>query len=383
MEFEDRIRNELGSARDGFVPSATLEGRITRRVHRRVRNRRLAMGGGLAVLIAAVALPFALRDGDHRSSVVLVPPPDTTAPTTDTIPSPTTVPPPVTTEPATTTTSPNATTALEPIASPPSRFIAAVGAGNEKAVLMATADGSLIKRYDADTGGQVLRSISYDRKTLYVATPGAYDCGFHYATLDVATGEQTGTDVYSNLPSIGRFALGPKEMAWTDGCGKEGPVHIGDRTLDLGSGPVGFAWRRDGQQLAVVLPTMPGTIVLVDVASMTATATLTAPDPTCGLSVAAYYDYGQQLVVGEHCPDGTVALLSLQPDGTLGDRRPLSIPGKAYAIVDLDISNVWAVIDVSMTEPPGGDVYVLDLHDGASQPRKVASDAYEAFWVPD
>jgi hypothetical protein len=37
MEFEDRIRNELGSARDGFVPSASLEGQITRRVHRRVR----------------------------------------------------------------------------------------------------------------------------------------------------------------------------------------------------------------------------------------------------------------------------------------------------------------------------------------------------------
>ena len=248
---------------------------------------------------------------------------------------------------------------------------------------MATADGSLIKRYDADNGGQVLRSISYDRKTLYVATPGAYDCGFHYATLDVATGEQTGTDVYADIPSIGRFALGPKEMAWTDGCGKEGPVHIGDRSLDLGSGPVGFAWRPDGQQLAVVLPTMPGTIVLVDVATMTATATLTAPDPTCGLSVAAYA--GSTLMAGEQCPDGTVALLLLpQPNGTWGINRPLSIPGKAYAIVDLDISNErWALIDVSMTEPPGGDVYVLDLHDGASQPRKVASDAYEAFWVPD
>jgi hypothetical protein len=225
--------------------------------------------------------------------------------------------------------------------------------------------------------------MSYDRKTLYVATPGAYDCGFHYATLDVATGEQTGTDVYADLPSIGRFALGPKEMAWTDGCGKEGPVHVGNRILDLGSGPVGFAWRPDGQQLAVVLPTVPGTIVLVDVASMTATKTLTAPDPTCGLSVAAYYKYGQQFVAGEQCPDGTVALLSLQPDGTLGDRRPLSIPGKVYAIVDLDISNVWALIDVSMTEPAGGDVYVLDMHDGAAQPRQVASDAYEAFWVPD
>ena len=383
MDFEDRIRNELGSARDGFVPSANLEGHITRRVHRRVRNRRLAMGGGLAVLIAAVALPLAFRDRDHRSSVVLVPPTDTTAQTTDTIPSPTTGPPPVTTEPATTTTSPNATTALEATASPPSRFIAAVGAGNEQAVLMATADGSLIKRYDADNGGQVLRSISYDRKTLYVATPGAYDCGFHYATLDVATGAQTGTDVYADIPSIGRFVLGPKEMAWTEGCGKEGPVHIGDRSLDLGSGPVGFAWRPDGQQLAVVLPTMPGTIVLVDVATMTATKTLTAPDPGCGLSVAAYYAYGQQLVVGEQCPDGTVALFSLQADGTLGAKRPLSIPGKAYAIVDLDISNVWVLIDVSRTEPPGGDVYVLDLHDGGSQPRKVASDAYEAFWVPD
>jgi hypothetical protein len=385
MDFEDRIRNELGSARDGFVPSANLEGHITRRVHRRVRNRRLAMGGGLAVLIAAVALPLTLRDRDHRSSVVLVPPTDTTlAPndtTVDTSAAPSsTIGEPDTGVPATTLAPPTSV----PVAAPlPSKFIAAVGAGNEQAVLMATADGSLIRRYDADNGGQVLRSISYDRKTLYVATPGAYDCGFHYARLDVATGAQTGTDVYAAIPSIGRFVLGPKEMAWTDGCGKEGPVHIGDRSLDLGSGPVGFAWRPDGQQLAVVLPTMPGTIVLVDVASMTATATITAPDPGCGLSVAAYYDYGQQLVVGEQCPDGTVALLSLQADGTLGAKRPLSIPGKAYAIVDLDISNVWALIDVSMTEPPGGDVYVLDLNDRAARPRKVASDAYEAFWVPD
>ena len=84
MEFEDRIRNELGSARDGFVPSASLEGRITQRVHRRVRNRRLAMGGGLAVLIAGVALPLALRDRDHRSSVVLVVPADTTLAPNDT-----------------------------------------------------------------------------------------------------------------------------------------------------------------------------------------------------------------------------------------------------------------------------------------------------------
>jgi hypothetical protein len=363
MDFEDRIRNELGSARDGFVPSASLEGQITRRVHRRARNRRLAMGGGLAVLLAAVAVPLALRDRSHRSSVVMVPPPDTTIPST-------------------TTTSPVATTAVNPISIPPPKFIAAVGAGNEQAVLMSTADGSLIKRYDADNGGQVLRSISYNRKTLYVATPGAYDCGFHYATLDVATGQQTGTDVYAAIPSIGRFALGPTAMAWTDGCGKEGPVHIGDRSVDLGSGPVGFACRPDGQELAVALPTMPGTIVLVDVASMTATKTLTAPDPTCGLSVAAYSS--STLFAGEQCPDGTVALLSLLPNGTLGGKRPLSIPGKAYAIVDLDISDTrWALVDVSMTEPAGGDVYVLDLNDTASEPRKVASDAYEAFWVPD
>jgi hypothetical protein len=159
-------------------------------------------------------------------------------------------------------------------------------------------------------------------------------------------------------------------------------VHIGDRTLELAAGPVGFAWRPDGQELAVVLPTVPGTIVLVDVASMTTTATLTAPDATCGLSVAAYS--GSTLIAGEHCPDGTVALLSLLPDGTLGGKRPLAIPGQAYAIVDLDISpECWALIDVSMTEPPGGDVYVLDLNDTASEPRKVASDAYEAFWIPD
>jgi hypothetical protein len=379
MEFEDRIRNELGSARDGFVPSANLEGRITRRVHRRVRNRRLARAGGLAVLIAGVALPLALRDRDHRSSVVLAAPPDTTsAPTEAAV---TSVAPDTTIAELPASTAPPPTTTV-PATAPPPRFIAAVGAGNEQAVLMSTADGSLIKPYDADKGGQVLRSISYDRKTLYVATPGAYDCGFHYAALDVETGEQTGTDVYADLPSIGRFALGPKEMAWTDGCGKEGPVHIGDRSLDLGSGPVGFAWRPDGQELAVVLPTVPGTIVLVDVASMTATATLTAPDATCGLSVAAYSS--GTLIAGEHCPDGTVALLSLLPDGTLGAKQTLAIPGKAYAIVDLDISTeCWALIDVSMTEPPGGDVYVLDLNDSASEPRKVASDAYEAFWVPD
>ncbi|MEP6661851.1 MAG: hypothetical protein ABJD24_18205 [Acidimicrobiales bacterium] len=378
MEFEDRIRNELGSARDGFVPSASLEGQITRRVHRRVRNRRLAMGGGLAVLIAGVALPLALRDRDHRSSVVLVPPPDTTSAPTETA---VTSVAPGTTIAERTTTAPTATTAVEPISSPPTRFIAAVGAGNEQAVLMSTADGSLIKRYDGDKGGQVLRSISFDRKTLYVATPGAYDCGFHYATLDVATGEQTGTDVYADIPSIGRFVLGPKEMAWTDGCGKEGPVHIGDRTLDLGSGPVGFAWRPDGQQLAVVLPTVPGTIVLVDVATMTTTKTLTARDPTCGLSVAAYA--GSTLITGEHCPDGTVALLWLQSDGTwMGSALPIA--GKAYAIVDLDIADGrWALVDVSMTEPPGGDVYMLDLHNLGLPPRKVASDAYEAFWVPD
>jgi len=28
-------------------------------------------------------------------------------------------------------------------------------------------------------------------------------------------------------------------------------------------------------------------------------------------------------------------------------------------------------------------VLFIDLNDGSSQPRKVASDAYEAFWVPD
>ena len=101
MEFEDRIRNELGSARDGFVPSASLEGRITRRVHRRVRNRRLAMGGGLAVLIAAVALPLALRDRDHRSSVVLVPPTDTTLAPNDTTVDTSAVPSSTIGEPAT------------------------------------------------------------------------------------------------------------------------------------------------------------------------------------------------------------------------------------------------------------------------------------------
>jgi hypothetical protein len=127
---------------------------------------------------------------------------------------------------------------------------------------------------------------------------------------------------------------------------------------------------------------MPGTIVLVDVASMTATATLNAPDATCGLSVAAYA--GNALMAGAQCPDGTVALLSLQSDGTWNDPRPVLIAGKAYAIVNLDISDTrWALIDVSLTELPGGDVYVLDLHDGSAQPRKVASDAYEAFWVPD
>ncbi len=193
--FEDRVRDELGHVVDSYVPTPGLPERIEARTRERARDRaRVLMGATAAAVVLVAGLVVVTRGGgDQTTRIASGPPAASSVPSTSVA------------GPATTIPAVQAPVSVTPAAVAPKSFLAAVGGGNEQAVVIDTATGHVARTLSAAPRGQEVWAVSVDGRTLYAPTQQASVCSRTYLAIDIDDGGELRRRVpRAQRPAVGR-----------------------------------------------------------------------------------------------------------------------------------------------------------------------------------
>jgi hypothetical protein len=394
--LEDRVRDELGRLVDAYVPSPGLPERIEARTRQRARDRmRVLVGATAAAVVLVAGLVVATRGpGDATTRIASGRPGATpgasSRPRTSAAPPLTTIPafqPPV---------------SITPAATAPKSFLAAVGGGNERAVIVDTATGHIARTLTAAPSGQLLWAVSVDGRTLYAPTQQGSTCSRTYLAIDTASGASSGP-AFAGLTNLQLVAPGPdgQTLAYTNACQPSDPgantvlLQRPDlSTTKLATGwAIQMSWSADGTMLAVGVDDATG-LVGIQVWTIGPTAVsgphvLAPVHAGCQLALPRLASGG--LFATETCPArqaaattaSTVRLLLLDPaTGALKRSWPLlSAPYAMAADLAIDPTGGWALASLS-TDKINGQVSLLSLAPATAKPRVLLNDAFEVAWVP-
>jgi hypothetical protein len=404
--LEDRVRDELGRLVGSYVPTPGLPERIEARTRERARDRaRILMGATAAAVVLVAGLVVTTRGGsDHTTRIASGPPAGSSRPSTSAA------------GPATTIPAVQPPPSVIPAAEAPKSFLAAVGGGNEQAVVIDTATGHVARTLRAAPRGQEVWAVSVDGRTLYAPTQQASSCSRTYLAIDTASGVSSGV-AFAGLSGLQLVAPGPdgQTLAYTTGCqasaADPSATHLrrpdgSTTTLATGGAAIQLSWSADATMLAVEVNTAgAGVGGLGGLGGASGLGGLQVwsigPSSVSGPRVVAPVHQGCQLAlprfagnglfVTETCPapqaasasPAVVRLLLLDP-ATGALRRSWTLLSAPYAMaadLAVDPTGGWALYSLD-ADKINGQVSLLSLAPTTAKARVILNDAFEVAWLP-